>query len=67
MALKYLNASGTVTIPARTYVSVPATILHAGLRVKFDKDLEWSRSYRLEPYPVVDGAVRFTSGKKQPI
>ena len=27
------------------YVSVPATILHAGLRVKFDKDLEWSGSY----------------------
>ena len=62
MALKYLNATGTVRIPARTYISVPAAIMHAGLKVKFDRDLEWSGSYRLEPFPVIDGAVRFTSG-----
>ena len=62
MSLKYLNATGTVTIPASTYISVPASILHAGLEVKFDANLEWSGTYRLDPYPVVDGAVRFTSG-----
>ncbi|GMI09330.1 hypothetical protein TrVE_jg754 [Triparma verrucosa] len=62
MSLKYLNATGSVTIPASTYISVPASILHAGLEVKFDADLEWSGTYLLDPYPVVDGAVRFTSG-----
>jgi dTDP-4-amino-4,6-dideoxygalactose transaminase len=62
LALKYLKATGTVTIPASTYISVPASILHAGLKVEFDSNLEWSGTYRLDPYPIVDGAVRFTSG-----
>ena len=66
MSLKYLNASGTATIPARTYISVPGAILHAGLQLKMDPALEWTGTYRLHPFPVVDGAVRFTAGMYEP-
>ena len=59
LALKYLEASGQITIPSRTYVSVPMQILHAGCSVKFE-DIEWEGIYQLNPYPVYDGAVRFT-------
>lgn len=61
LALKYLNASGTVTIPSRTYVSVPMQIKHAGCSVAFE-DVEWSGVYQLKPYPIWDGAVRWTKG-----
>jgi len=59
LCLKYLNASGKVSIPRRTYVSVPMQIIHAGCRVKFD-DREWSGAYQLKPYPIWDAATRFT-------
>jgi dTDP-4-amino-4,6-dideoxygalactose transaminase len=61
LCLKYLNAKGLVTIPAKTYVSVPQAIIHAGCEVKFE-DLEWSGTYYLKPHPIVDGATRFTKG-----
>jgi len=61
LALKYLEATGQITIPSRTYVSVPMQILHAGCDVKFE-DIEWEGIYQLKPYPVYDGAVRFTEG-----
>lgn len=58
----YCNIKGQeVTIPARTYPSVPCSIIHAGGKVRF-KDQKWSGTYRLEPYPIVDGAKRFTKG-----
>ena len=59
MCLKYLNAKGTITLPKKTYLSVPGLVIHAGCKVKFE-DIEWSGVYRLDPYPVVDGATRFT-------
>ena len=61
MCLKYLNAKGEISIPNKTYVSVPALIIHSGCRIKFE-DYEWSGTYRLEPYPVIDGATRFSKG-----
>ena len=61
LCLKYLNADGTITIPKRTYVSVPMQIRHAGCEVKFE-DLEWSGVYQLSPYAIYDGATRFTEG-----
>ena len=51
---------GEVTIPRRTYVSVPQSIIHAGGFVKFE-DFDWRGSYRLKPYPIWDSARRFTS------
>ena len=59
LALKYFRATGVVSIPSRTYVSVPMQIIHAGCQVHFE-DYEWSGVYQLQPYPIIDGAVRFT-------
>jgi dTDP-4-amino-4,6-dideoxygalactose transaminase len=47
-----------VTIPKKTYFSVPCGIIHAGGEVKFS-DEEWSGAYQLKPYPIWDSAVRF--------
>lgn len=59
-----LNAAfhpGDVSIPKRTYVSVPQAILHAGATVTF-RDEDWLGSYQLKPLPVWDSARWFTSG-----
>lgn len=56
----YLKVS-EVTIPARTYVSVPCSIIHAGGKVKFD-DFEWVGSYQLKPYPIYDAAPQLSKG-----
>ena len=56
---------GEVTIPARTYLSVPQAILHAGGTLKFD-DREWQGVYQLKPYPIYDAAKRFTSNMYVP-
>ena len=60
-----LKAKGSVTIPTNTYVSVPCTIINAGLNVDFEKK-EWSGSYQLKPYPIYDGAVRMKKGMYKP-
>lgn len=44
-----------VTIPKRTYVGVPMSIIHAGGKVKFD-DRQWKGIYMLRPYPIWDSA-----------
>ena len=59
LCLKYLNASGKIQIPNKTYISVPQSIIHAGCEVEF-MDVDWSGCYHLNPYPVVDSATRFT-------
>jgi len=61
LVLKYLTATGTITIPKRSYISIPMQILHAGCKVEFE-DIEWSGQYQLKPYPVWDAATRFTKG-----
>lgn len=50
-----------VTIPKKTYLSVPQAIMTSGGKVNFD-DIEWSGIYQLKPYPIYDSARRFTSG-----
>jgi dTDP-4-amino-4,6-dideoxygalactose transaminase len=60
---KYLEVK-EVTIPSKTYLSVPQSIIHAGGDVVFDKREEtnnWVGIYQLKPYPVYDAAKRFTS------
>ena len=59
LCCKYLEVS-EVTIPARTYLSVPMSIIHSGGTVKFE-DKEWAGIYQLKPYPIYDSAKRFTS------
>lgn len=59
LCCKYLNIQ-EVTIPCRTYLSVPMSIMHAGGEVIFE-DIAWSGLYQLKPYPIYDAAKRFTS------
>ena len=59
LCLKYLGVKEqTLSIPDRTYVSVPGAIIHSGNRVKFE-DVEWDGIYRLGFTPVYDSATRF--------
>jgi dTDP-4-amino-4,6-dideoxygalactose transaminase len=50
-----------VILPARTYVSVPMSVIHAGGIIKFE-DLDWRGVYQLKPWSVWDGAKRFRRG-----
>ena len=54
-----------VTIPKRTFISVPFGIIHAGGKVRF-KDKKWRGAYQLKPYPIIDSAMRFKKGMYQP-
>ena len=59
---KYLNVD-KVTIPSKTYLSVPQSIIHAGGEVIFDKrekTNDWKGIYQLKPYPIYDAAKRLT-------
>lgn len=51
-----------ITIPSRTYPSVPCEIIHAGGKVKFKKSKgkTLKGAYCLEPTRVWDSALRFT-------
>jgi len=61
LCCKYLDIEGKeVTIPKRTYLSVPQSIRQAGGDLKFE-DLEWQGVYQLKPFPVYDSAKRLTS------
>ena len=53
----------TITIPARTYPSVPCEIIHAGLKVNFNpvKNKTIKGAYKLEGSNVWDSALRFTA------
>lgn len=53
-----------VTIPSKTYLSVPMSIMNAGGNVIFDKRPQtnhWVGTYQLKPYPIYDSAKRLTS------
>ena len=63
LCCKYLKVN-EVTIPSKTYLSVPMSIIHAGGEVVFDKTSKtnhWIGTYQLKPYPIYDAAKRFTS------
>ena len=67
----YVNKSITselITIPARTYPSVPCEIIHAGLKVNFKpvKGKTLKGAYQLEGSNVWDSALRFTARMYQP-
>lgn len=64
--VKYLNhgMACTLTLPARTYVSVPMYCMHAGFGVEFE-DIDWKGVYELKPFPIIDGAKRFRRGMYQ--
>lgn len=64
LCCKFLNVKN-VTIPAKTYVSVPCSIIHAGGKVKFEQ-LEWEGSYQLKPYPIYDSACKLSKNMYEP-
>jgi len=58
-----------VTIPSKTYLSVPMSIIHSGGQVVFDKRPEtnhWRGVYQLKPYPIYDAAKRLTTNMYVP-
>jgi len=68
LCLKFLQIEGEeITIPARTFMSVPCTIIQTGNKVKFDKNHpslvgnKLKGQYKLEPFPIWDSALSFTS------
>ena len=64
LALMYEKVGGTtITIPERTYPSVPCEIIHAGAKVAFDavEGATLKGAYQLKPSRVWDSALRFTA------
>jgi dTDP-4-amino-4,6-dideoxygalactose transaminase len=64
LALMYEKVSGQeITIPSRTYPSVPCEIIHAGAKVKFQQveGTTLKGAYQLYPTNVWDSALRFTA------
>jgi dTDP-4-amino-4,6-dideoxygalactose transaminase len=57
-----------ITIPSRTYPSVPCEIIHAGAKVKFKptKGKTIKGAYQLEPTNIWDSALSFTSKMYKP-
>lgn len=61
LACKYLEVN-EVSIPPKTYLSVPQSIMQAGGKVVWDESRnDWTGAYQLEPYPIWDAAKRLTS------
>ena len=46
--LKYLNAKGTITLPKKTYLSVPGLVIHAGCQIKFEDFVFLSKSSKID-------------------
>jgi dTDP-4-amino-4,6-dideoxygalactose transaminase len=64
LALEYEGIEGQeITIPARTYPSVPCEIIHAGGKVIFEpvEGTTLKGAYQLKPTRVIDSALRFTA------
>jgi len=64
LTLYYQNVKGKViTIPSRTYPSVPCEIIHAGGKVDFEpvNGKTIKGAYQLKPTRTWDSALRFTS------
>ena len=69
LALMYENIKGQeITIPNRTYPSVPCEIIHAGGKVNFRKvkGKTIKGAYQLEPTNVWDAALSFTHDMYKP-
>jgi hypothetical protein len=65
MYQKHIGAADKLTevkIPSKTYLSVPQSIIHAGLDPVFDTTInDWVGVYQLGDLPIYDAAKRFTS------
>jgi dTDP-4-amino-4,6-dideoxygalactose transaminase len=64
LALMYEKIDGKIiSIPSRTYPSVPCEIIHAGGKINFEpvEGIKIKGAYQLKPTKVWDSALRFTS------
>jgi dTDP-4-amino-4,6-dideoxygalactose transaminase len=59
LCLKIKQETGRISIPAKTYVSIPMAIYHAGGTPVLE-DIEWSGLYQLGDTGIWDSAARFT-------
>jgi dTDP-4-amino-4,6-dideoxygalactose transaminase len=69
LALMYEGVKGMeITIPSRTYPSVPCEIIHAGAKVNFSpvEGKTIKGAYQLEPTNVWDSALAFTADMYKP-
>lgn len=69
LALMYEKVAGkTITIPSRTYPSVPCEIIHAGAKVAWApvEGKTIKGAYLLGGTNIYDSALRFTAGMYQP-
>lgn len=69
LALMFEKATGkTISIPSRTYPSVPCEIIHAGAKVSFEpvEGKTLKGAYQLKPTNVWDSALRFTANMYMP-
>lgn len=64
LSLVYSLNGETITLPAKTFISVPMAVLQAGGRLAFE-DYDWQGVYKLKPLNIVDGALRFRKGMYQ--
>lgn len=68
LALKYEQTRKTIkeiTIPKRTFPSVPCEIVHAGIKLKFGRE-SFKGIYQLYPTKIWDCALRFTTNMYVP-
>lgn len=61
VAKKDLPYLKRVTVPKRTYPSVPCAVIKAGFKVKFE-DIKWVGVYKLHPLHLYDCAKRLKRG-----
>lgn len=59
---KQIGYFKSVVIPCYTYPSVPCSIINAGGKVIFDKEINWVGEYELAPLNIWDAALRFKKG-----
>ena len=58
LCLRYQPPTSIVTIPARTYISIPFTLIKLNIPYRF-LDTDWKDYYFLEGTNIVDAAVYF--------
>lgn len=58
LCLRYLKASGTLSVPTQTYPSVPMTAMKCGLTLDWRHE-SWQGHYQLKPFPIIDASLAF--------
>ena len=58
LCLRLIRPKHKITVPSRTYISVPFTLIKLGLDWEF-KDIDWKDYYYLAGTNIIDAAVHF--------